>query len=193
MRHPVAVPQGFQSPSSLAGRVLAAAPSLQDPNFSEALVFVVDHGPDGAMGLITNRPAGVRLGDVALGSGPVPEALNDVLVYAGGPVQSEGLLLAVFRQVGTEERIAGQVGLPIDEIASMLDQPGVWVRAFMGYSGWAKGQLEGEIAARHWIVRDPHPGLFRPDFAPGLWALFVSGNRAWRRLVPYLPADPTRN
>src|ERR1700741_1344579 len=65
--------------SSLAGYFLVARPVLDDPNFNRTVVFLLQHGPDGAFGLVVNRPVeGEKL--------PFP-------IYLGGPCKLEGMLL----------------------------------------------------------------------------------------------------
>ena len=61
---------GFEIPEdgSLTGLVLAASRDLLDPNFNQTLVYVVEHGPDGALGLVMNRPLDKKLGEVARSS-----------------------------------------------------------------------------------------------------------------------------
>src|SRR4051795_4803903 len=65
--------------TSLAGSFLIAKAKLQDPSFKHAVVLLLQHGPEGAFGLVVNRPTKVdKL--------PFP-------VYFGGPCQAEGLLM----------------------------------------------------------------------------------------------------
>src|SRR5690242_14435301 len=80
------------APSSVKkGVLLVASPSLNDPNFREAVVLIVEHGPEGTLGVILNRSTEVLLS----------EALPDVTVlkgtsyrlFAGGPVQRNQLVL----------------------------------------------------------------------------------------------------
>lgn len=74
-----------------AGKFLVAKRHLLDPNFTETVVLLVEHGPGGAMGLVVNRPSDVRL-EVVLrdveGVAGRPDA-----VYLGGPVGREMMLL----------------------------------------------------------------------------------------------------
>jgi len=80
------------SPSSVGkGVLLVASPTLNDPNFRQTVVLVVEHGPEGTLGLILNRSTNVLLS----------EALPDVTalkgtsyrLFAGGPVEATRLLL----------------------------------------------------------------------------------------------------
>ncbi|NDF04335.1 MAG: YqgE/AlgH family protein, partial [Betaproteobacteria bacterium] len=47
---------------SVAGQLLVAMPSLLDPQFGGTVVFVAEHTPRGAMGLVINRPSDMTLG-----------------------------------------------------------------------------------------------------------------------------------
>ena len=50
--------------NQLAGQILLATPSLQDPDFKDAVILVCHHDDDGCMGLIINRPQEISLSDV---------------------------------------------------------------------------------------------------------------------------------
>ncbi|MFV2003325.1 MAG: YqgE/AlgH family protein, partial [Paracoccaceae bacterium] len=41
----------------LCGKLLIAMPGMDDPRFSKSVIFICAHSPDGAMGLIVNKPA----------------------------------------------------------------------------------------------------------------------------------------
>ena len=41
--------------ASLKGQLLIASPSIHDPNFRRTVVYMTEHGEEGAMGLILNR------------------------------------------------------------------------------------------------------------------------------------------
>ena len=80
------------APSSVGkGVLLVASPSLDDPNFRESVVLVVEHGPEGTVGLILNRSTKVLLSEV------LPDLTvlkgTSYRLFAGGPVEPTGLLL----------------------------------------------------------------------------------------------------
>ncbi|MDL2172547.1 YqgE/AlgH family protein, partial [Stutzerimonas sp. FeSN7] len=52
------------APSYLKHHFLIAMPQMADPNFAQTLIYLIEHGPEGAMGLIVNRPSGLSLADV---------------------------------------------------------------------------------------------------------------------------------
>ncbi len=73
------------------GVLLVASPSLNDPNFREAVVLIVEHGPEGTLGLILNRSTKILLSEA------LPELTvlkgTSYRLFAGGPVQPTQLLL----------------------------------------------------------------------------------------------------
>ena len=40
----------------LTGQLLIAMPAMTDPRFSQSVIYMCAHTPEGAMGLIVNRP-----------------------------------------------------------------------------------------------------------------------------------------
>jgi putative transcriptional regulator len=67
------------------GVFLVASPSLRDPNFRQTVVLLCEHGAEGALGVVVNRPTAMQLTE-ALPHMPVLEAQGHTL-FAGGPVQ----------------------------------------------------------------------------------------------------------
>jgi Uncharacterized ACR, COG1678 len=90
----VAAPQTSSPTQPAKGRFLVASHSLADPNFSETVVLLFAYEPTGAMGVVINRPADLRLGSVLRDV----EELRDLPdpVYLDGPV-AENLLLVLIR------------------------------------------------------------------------------------------------
>ncbi|MGH7258994.1 MAG: YqgE/AlgH family protein, partial [Nitrospiraceae bacterium] len=68
------------------GIFLIAAPALRDPNFRQTVVLLCEHGPEGALGVVVNRPTAMSISE-ALPQVPVLEGQRHVL-FAGGPVQT---------------------------------------------------------------------------------------------------------
>src|SRR5436190_23495305 len=87
-----------EPPLSLAGRLLLATPLLRDPNFLRTTVFIAEHSPEGAVGVVLNRPSDTDVGGVL----PAWESAvtSPAVVFVGGPVAQEGAL-ALARVGGT--------------------------------------------------------------------------------------------
>lgn len=180
------------SPLSLAGSLLIAHPALLDPNFRRTVLFLSKHeAEDGSFGLILNRPSGRLVSDV-LPNKPLGE-LARVPVLLGGPVQQDQLIFASFRWHAETDRMECQHHLLIPEAQEVLEDPTITVRAFIGYAGWTKGQLEGELAQKAWLLTKPTPEHLQIDKSPTLWRDVTSTFGPWFRLVAEAPDDPTTN
>lgn len=76
---------------TLRGQVLVSAKHLQDANFKKTVVLIVEHGSDGAMGVVINRPSSILVTHALAGHFHLPESTD--LVYCGGPVEPAGLII----------------------------------------------------------------------------------------------------
>lgn len=158
------------------GLLLLATPELLDPNFSGAVVLLLDVNADGALGVILNRPTPVLVSEV-LGDWAEVVAEPEVL-FQGGPVETDGALAVALLAPKTAtsldgvgfRQVVGGLGLldldtPVPQVVEAIEG----LRIFAGYAGWGGGQLEGEIAAGHWYVAPAEAGdVFLGD-ASGLW------------------------
>jgi putative transcriptional regulator len=151
-----AVPQGRPT---LAGQLLVAAPRMRDPRFTRTVIFMVDHGDKGAMGLVINR---------VLGSGPLKsflkgfgvdaqEVSGDIQLHDGGPVEKGlGFILHSSDFLGPGSRDLGN-GIALTSRPEILKDIGMGKGPrhsmfVLGYAGWAPGQLEGELARKDWLI-----------------------------------------
>jgi putative transcriptional regulator len=178
---------------SLRGRLLIASPALVDPNFARSVVLITEHGPEGAMGVVLNRPSEIEVGDVA------PE-LNVVVegepVFVGGPVQPQALVvLAEFDDATAAAWIVvADVGFVAAETEySELSDVVRRGRVYAGYSGWGAGQLEAELAEEAWIVEPPLPAELFPDDPEALWQDVLARKGGQFALIARMPDDPSLN
>lgn len=166
---------------SLAGSLLLAHPSMRDPNFRRTVVLLSAHGDEGALGLVLNRPICKQLGELNAGFAASP--LAGVPLYQGGPVQKEQLILAAW-QPDPEGGFKLFFGVDVDKAAALQNEKGVRLRAFLGYSGWMKGQLENELQHNTWVVASVNTDLIEREEGPGLWrAILGSLSPEWKLLA----------
>lgn len=187
-----AVREFASSSISLAGSLLIAHPGLLDPNFRKAVLYISTNDPqEGSFGLTLNRPAGRTVGEIL----PDKElgALGRVPVFHGGPVAMDQLVFAAFRWHPETDRLECQHHLVIEEATRILLDEAVVVRAFVGYAGWSKGQLEGELAHRSWLVGKAPREILDAERCPTLWREITSSYGPWFRLLAEAPDDPRRN
>jgi len=181
-------------PQSLTGRLLIAAPTLQDPNFRRTVVLVCAHSPEGALGLVLNRPSPILAIDT------VPE-LVDALggagarLWVGGPVQpADVVLLAEFDEPGDALIVAGDLGLvtdgePLERVGDRTRR----LRAYIGHSGWGPGQLERELEREDWIIAPLSAGDPFAEDAENLWRTALEALGGPYALVARMPEDPSLN
>lgn len=140
------------------GSLLVAAPSLNDPNFTRTVVYIIDQRPEGTLGVVLNRPSEVAVHDVLPPWGP--HVTKPRCIYIGGPVEQKTALCLAALKAGTDpSKVEGLVGVQgpvalIDLDAEPDDlMPLVrGLRVFAGYAGWGEGQLASEIDRGDWIV-----------------------------------------
>src|SRR5262245_21663240 len=138
------------------GVLLYAMPDLPDSNFARTVVLLLEHGSEGSLGVVLNRPT-ARSVDNVLDMTPGTSGL-DLQVWSGGPVQTEALLSLVrtVRPGPRAHTILGDVHLTpdLEDVKQVLGERGgrLRVRIFAGYAGWARGQLEAEVRAGRWVL-----------------------------------------
>lgn len=176
---------------SLAGRLLVAAPSIGDPRFERAVIFVCAHNAEHAMGLTVNRPVeGLTVPSLLTKLG-VESAITlpEDLVLFGGPVERErGFVLHTddfASQPGTLEIGWGVSLTATREVLEAMADAGRRPRRSLlalGYAGWGGGQLESELQQNAWLVCDPDETL-----------IFGSDHEhKWGRALSLMGAAPDR-
>jgi putative transcriptional regulator len=178
---------------SVRGALLIAGPTLLDPNFQRTVVLMIEHNPEGALGLVLNRPSETSVGDVV---SELEELLNaDSPVFVGGPVQPGGLIvLGRFPDPELAALVSfADVGILRAEV-SLEDPPDLLAaRAFAGHAGWGPGQLDDELDRGDWILE---PATVDDAFTedPGeLWSAVLSRKGGSYALVARMPPDPSVN
>lgn len=150
--------------SGLAGKLLVAAPSLDDPNFNKSVVLVCHHDEHGCMGLTLNRPRKLSLQQVLaeLGIKTSPDAArcDERLlgpVHDGGPVDPmRGFILHdAWHVYESTMRISEDVHLTASR--DVLEAIGAGqgpehYLMLLGYAGWGKQQLERELLNNDWLI-----------------------------------------
>jgi putative transcriptional regulator len=178
---------------SLAGSLLLAHPAMQDPNFRRAVVLLSAHDDEGALGVVLNRPMEKSLGelDESFDVGNI----SGVPIYAGGPVQTDRLLICGISMHDDGEGLRLHFGIEPSKAEDLLTQYGdqVEIRAFMGHSGWSAGQLENELGQNTWAVSEIPGDLLRRDPDESMWRGVISMVSPEWRLLAEAPDHPELN
>jgi putative transcriptional regulator len=156
--------------------------------FERAVVLVLEHDEQGAMGVVLNRPTEAPVAEVVERLSGV--AGPDDVLHVGGPVSPDSVVaLGDFAEPEQAARlVVGDVGL-IDPDGPDPDLRAL--RAYVGYAGWGPGQLDDEVEAEAWIVEaaraeDPFTG-------GDLWSACLRRKGGAYALLARMPADPSLN
>ena len=153
---------------NLTHHFLIAMPGLEDEAFAKSVVYLCEHSPRGAMGLVINKPSEISLKSlfdkVEL---PLRRAdLSESPVFQGGPVQTErGFVLHeafVSSDIDPSESVYASTmaipgGLEMTTSKDVLEALSTGagprrVLVSLGYSAWGEGQLEAELGENSWLT-----------------------------------------
>jgi putative transcriptional regulator len=137
------------------GKLLIAEPSILNDNwFNRSVLLLVDHNDKGSVGFILNKPLEYTINDA------VPEIEANFPIYNGGPVDQDSLYFihTCPHLISDSEMIADELywGGDVNTVTQLINDGTLLaseIRFFLGYSGWERDQLEGEIKANTWVVR----------------------------------------
>ena|GEM_PF-552657 len=154
------------------GSILLANEKLGDPNFAESVILIVRYDEEaGTVGLVINDRTEIPLSRIF----PKAKRENSDPVYKGGPVAA-GAVQALLRSpekmdqarhVTADVYVSGAKDL-IDQSVSSRQGPSKF-RVYLGYAGWAPGQLEAEIRAGAWSVMRGTPKIIFDENPDSLW------------------------
>lgn len=174
-----------------AGQLLLAHPALREPTFKRTVILLSSHDTEGAMGVVLNRPLNRQLGELSAGFALGP--LAGVPVYQGGPVATDQLLLVSWQWLKAEAAFQLHFGLDPEKAAEQVGAPGLTIRAFFGYAGWSKGQLENELKHDTWIVTPVDGTQLEQADGTALWRHILGSLDPDLKFLATEPEDPTRN
>ena len=146
--------------SNLSNQFLIAMPGLAESVFAGSVIYLCEHSPRGALGLVINRPTDIVLKDLfdRLELPLQRPELAEHTVFYGGPVQTErGFVLHDPSPRSYASTLQVEGGLQMTTSKDVLehiagnDGPQRFFVA-LGYAGWSAGQLEDEIAHNGWLT-----------------------------------------
>lgn len=183
--------------TNLTNHFLIAMPGLQDDLFKQSVVYLCEHSPRGALGLVINKPCDISLKNL-FDKIDLPLARDDLAqtpVFFGGPVQTErGFVLheATFTQDAQpwspvySSTMAIPGGLEMTTSRDVLEAMATGagprkVMVSLGYSAWGEGQLEFELGDNSWLTVAADPRLIFDTPVPERYhqALKLLGLEAW--------------
>lgn len=189
---------GDSAPINLTNHFLIAMPALDDGLFTQSVVYVCEHSPQGALGLVINKPTDISVGqlfekiELPLGRAD----LKDAPVLQGGPLQLDrGFVLHpsqqasdgdTLEQVYASGMLIPEAGLEMTTSRDVLEamSHGAGPRKLLltlGYSSWGEGQLESELGANAWLTVAADPSVIFDSPIEQRWnaALALLGLQPW--------------
>jgi putative transcriptional regulator len=177
------------------GILLIAEPFLKDPNFMRTVVFLCDHQEEGSFGFVINRTYDHTLDELMndLGDLKIP-------VFYGGPVQMDTIhFLHQYPEkiAGSYEVLNGIYWGGDFELAIQLIKNGEVdinkIRFYIGYSGWATGQLNDELKEKSWLTTEATRKLVFHKKTDEIWKDALKHLGGDYEMMINFPTDPQLN
>lgn len=138
------------------GKILIAEPSIiGDISFNRSIILLVEHGNNGSIGFILNKPMNLNISDL------IPEIESNLKIYNGGPVQQNNLYFIHKISDLIPESIMISAGLywsgNFEYVLKLIKKGEINkndIRFFLGYSGWDSNQLNNELNNNTWILSE---------------------------------------
>tara|TARA_B100000427_G_scaffold301066_1_gene283984 strand:- start:214 stop:849 length:636 start_codon:yes stop_codon:yes gene_type:complete len=150
--------------SSVKNHFLIATEKMTDNRFSKTVIVMLESDENGAWGLTINKRLGTMpialLIDPSLNTSEEREELFklNVPIFWGGPVDSKEIFVLHSNEYKSESTIKYQnisISQDYEILLDIAKNKGPKKSlVILGYSGWGKGQLEGEMERDHWILSD---------------------------------------
>ena len=178
-----------------AGQLLIAEPLLNDDYFTRAVILLCEHSNEGSVGFVLNQPSDFELQDLL-----IDIAEKSHVVFKGGPVQDNTLhmLHRIPAILGAGLKIANDIywGGSFDELGDSrpksVDSKND-LRLFLGYSGWAPGQLENELKEGTWLVANATDEIVFDTRHEDIWKKSISLLGEKYSYLAHIPTDPQLN
>ncbi len=148
-----------------SGKLLIATPELlMDHIFNQSVLLLTEHNDKGSMAFTVNKPLALRLNDI------FEDIPANIQLWNGGPVETGNMFyihnkpdLIPF-SIPFDAKKNLHIGGDFEVIKKLLQDKIIddrHIKFFLGYSGWAPGQLAREIKEKAWFVTPNDIDLFR--------------------------------
>ncbi|HEV2394793.1 MAG TPA: YqgE/AlgH family protein [Verrucomicrobiae bacterium] len=184
-----------ETEKSLKGQLLLDSGQLQGSFFQRTVVLICQHDADGAFGLILNRAAGSKAGEMIVAD--LPETLKACPLFLGGPVQPSALSFLHSDSFIPDANVMANLSLghSLDSLVEIGDSfsPTQQIKMFAGYAGWSAGQLEDELKRDAWLTHPASLDLIFDSQPDQLWQKILR-QKGWKyRLLSQMPEDLSLN
>ena len=179
-----------------SGDILIAQPFMEDDNFKRTVIGMADHGNEGSVGFIQNKPIKVTLKELI----PTIKAEGDFKVLFGGPVATD--TIHYVHNVGDilDDSIKVKNGIfwggNFEKLIFLINSGLITdknIRFYIGYSGWSEGQLETELEGGSWIVSEWYANYTFQTKIDELWEKTLGHKGDNFSIIAKIPNSPNNN
>ena len=172
--------------SSVKDHFLIATEKMNDNRFSKTVIVMFESDENGAWGLVINKRLGTMpialLIDPSLNTSDEREDLFkiNIPVFWGGPVDTKEIFILHSNEYKSEStKKYGNISISQDyeilfDIAKNKGPEKSLV--ILGYSGWGRGQLEGEMERDHWILSNIDLDITFDEDSKKKWDKAIKGS-----------------
>lgn len=180
----------------LKGRLLLDGGNLRGSFFHRTVVLICQHNGEGAFGLVLNRVAGNKVGEVLVAD--LPDSLKESPLFLGGPVQPTALSFLHSDNFLPDANVFPNLNLghSLDDLLEIGESfsPVKKVKLFAGYAGWSPGQLEDEMKRKSWLTFPASLELVFETPPDELWQKIIKSKGGWKnKLLAQMPDDLSLN
>ena len=164
------LPAGADADQEPAKGKLLVATEVVGGVFDQTVVLLLHYDETGAMGIVVNRPTDIELeellpevDEISSYSGPL---------YWGGPVQMntlQALLRTDTPPKGAKAIVDSVHYVSTRDVLEDAPADGASLRLFIGYAGWAAGQLDFEMERGSWHIVPASDETVFPKEPDTLW------------------------
>lgn len=169
------------------GKILVARRHMADENFAQTVILLVQHDEKGTVGLIVNRPTKIPLSRLTKEFEGVKDRSDPL--YLGGPMERSGVMALVRSRTKPEDAKAVFADVYMISVKETLEKAiaaatSSRLHLYLGYAGWAAGQLEWELGMDAWDVLPPNAGMVFDPHPETLWNRLVERENLQNAAAP---------
>jgi putative transcriptional regulator len=160
------------------GKLLVSSRGLADPNFTESVVLLIERDDKGTVGLMINRRTKAPMSRILQNLNTAKHGSDPI--YMGGPVELDSVFGLFRSQKKPDEgtSVLSEVYLVsskelLEKTLAAASGPND-VRLYLGYCGWAAGQLENEVRVGGWWIFDASAGLVFDPEPDSVWSRLIA-------------------
>lgn len=180
----------------LQGQLLLDSGQLRGSFFQRTVLLICQHNAEGAFGLVLNRAAGSKVGEMIVAD--LPDTLKESPLYLGGPVQPTALSFLHSDNFIPDANVMPNLSLghELDTLVEIGESFSTQkkIKMFAGYAGWSPGQLEDEMKRKAWLIYPASLDLVFNTPPEKLWPVILQHKGGWKnRILAQMPEDLSSN